>query len=259
MNNSPLSRHTMADYDFFAFISDIHGNIDALEAVLADMKRFPVRAILCLGDIIGYGPEPAACVDKVMEFCPLTVMGNHEAMLLMADRLPPEALGDKVGKPIQLALDQTSEAQQQWMRKLPLTADLDPITLCHASLNDPTSFHYIDGVEEAEANFTAQTTPVSFHGHTHVPVIWKEDGEIYSYRDGSEQPVRLHRDRRYAVNVGSVGQPRDCDSRAGYALYDYERRILLHRRVDYDVTKAQRRIQKAKLPTFNASRLAKGK
>lgn len=249
----------MEKYTYFALISDIHGNIDALEAVLEDMKKFPVRAVLCLGDIIGYGPEPAACLDKVMDLCVVTVMGNHEAMLVMADRLPSEALGDKVGKPIQLALEQTNQVQQQWMKNLPLTADLDPLTLCHASLNEPTAFHYLDGEEEAEANFIVQTTAISFHGHTHVPVIWKEDGEIFTYRDASEQPLRLHLERRYAVNVGSVGQPRDRDPRAGYALYDYEERVLLHRRVAYDVAKAQRRFRKAELPAFNARRLKEGK
>lgn len=249
----------MDDHAFFAIISDVHGNIDALEAVLEDMKRFPVQATLCLGDIIGYGPEPAACLDKVMELCTVTVLGNHEAMLLMADRLPPEALGDKVGKPIQLALDQTTEAQQQWMRNLPLTANLDPLTLCHASLNEPASFHYIDGVEEAEANFSAQTTSVSFHGHTHVPVLWKQDGEIFTYRDACEQPLHLRHDSCYAVNVGSVGQPRDRDPRAGYVLYDYEARVLLHRRVAYDVPKVQKRFGKAKLPAINSSRLKGGK
>lgn len=250
---------TKKDYAFFALVSDIHGNIDALDAVLADMKQFPIQAILCLGDVIGYGPESAACLDKVMDLCALTVMGNHEAMLLMGDRLPSEALGDKVGRPIQLALEQTSESHRQWIGNLPLTADLAPVSLCHASLNEPAAFHYIHGVEEAEANFSAQTTNVSFHGHTHVPVVWKEAGEIFTYRDISEQPIRLRPDQRYTVNVGSVGQPRDRDSRAGYVLYDYQARVLLHRRVAYDIARAQKRFRKAKLPAFNASRLKVGR
>lgn len=245
--------------NIFAIISDIHGNIDAFEAVLADIKNWPVSGIFCLGDIVGYGPEPAACVQRAMEVCVVSVIGNHEAMLFFADRFPPEELGAVVGDPLSLAFRQLGAEQMSWLRSLPLQADMDPITLSHASLNEPGSFNYIDIPEEAEAHFAVQKTFVSFQGHTHVPAIWEEKaGEVRCFTP-SENPVGLDAKNRYAVNVGSVGQPRDGDPRACYALYDYKNRLLVHRRVEYNINQAQARFKKAKLPAFNASRLKKGK
>jgi diadenosine tetraphosphatase ApaH/serine/threonine PP2A family protein phosphatase len=243
---------------FFAIISDIHANIDALEAVLADIEHWSVRGIFCLGDIVGYGPEPAACVQRVMDACVVSVFGNHEAMLFLADQFPPEELGASVGDPIALAFKQLGEEQMKWLRSLPISADMDPITLSHAALNDPGNLHYIHDAEEAKAHFAVQKTFVSFHGHTHVPAIWEEKGEKVLCFNPSENPVRLDEKNRYAVNVGSVGQPRDDDPRACYALYDYQNRLLLHRRVEYDIKCAQARFKKAKLPARNASRLKKG-
>ena len=245
---------------FFAIFSDIHANIDALDAVLADIRDFPVRGILCLGDIVGYGPEPAACVKRVMDLCSVTVLGNHEAMLLLADKILDEDWEVPVRKPLQIAKEQVSKSELGWLRDLPITVDLDPITLSHASLNDPTEFNYIYETTEVEAHFAAQTTFIGFNGHTHVPGIWEENPETFGVRclTPGDQPVRLDPLKRYCVNVGSVGQPRDGDSRASYALYDYEQHLLLMRRVKYDLKKAQARFKKAGLPAHNASRLGNG-
>lgn len=247
------------DASFFAVISDIHGNIDALDAVLSDIAQWPVRGVFCLGDIVGYGTESGACVQKVMEASSVSLIGNHEAMLFLAEQFPPEELGATVGDPLRLAYEQISDAQMRWLKSLPLVVDVEPITLCHASLNEPAAFHYIHVPNEAEAHFASQTTFVSFHGHTHVPAIWEErDGKVSCFKP-ADKPVRLDDDSRYAINVGSVGQPRDGDTRASYALYDHENHLLLHRRVEYDITKAQARFKKTRLPKFNASRLGKGK
>ncbi len=243
---------------FLALLSDIHSNTDALDAVLADLLDWPVAGILCLGDIVGYGPEPAACLNKVREVCSVTVIGNHEAMVLLAGEFPPEDLGANVGKPIALAVGQLDAEQKKWLRSLPIAADLDPVTLSHAALNDPGHFHYIHDKDEACAHFAVQKTFISFHGHTHVPVIWEEkNGKITCYAP-LDKPVRLDPGARYAVNVGSVGQPRDRNPRACYALYDFENRILLHRRVAYDIARAQKRFKEAGLPAQNARRLKKG-
>lgn len=245
---------------FFAIFSDIHANIDALEAVLEDIRDFPVRGMFCLGDIVGYGPEPAACVKQVMGHCSVSVLGNHEAMLLLADKILEEDWDEPVRKPLQIAKEQVSRSELGWLRDLPITVDLDPITLSHASLNEPPEFHYIYETTEAEAHFAAQSTFISFNGHTHVPGIWEENPDTFGVRGlaPGEKPVRLDASKRYTVNVGSVGQSRDGDPRASYALYDYEQRILLMRRVKYDIKRAQARFRKAGLPAHNTSRLAKG-
>lgn len=251
---------TTAKNSFFAIISDIHANIDALDAVLADIRDFPVRGILCLGDIVGYGPEPGACVQKVMDLCAVTVMGNHEAMLLLADKILDEDWDEPIRNPLRIAKEQVGNKELGWLKDLPITVDLDPITLSHASLNEPTDFNYIHKTTEAEAHFAAQGTFMSFNGHTHVPSIWEENPETFGVRclTPGGKPVRLDPSKRYSVNVGSVGQSRDGDPRSSYALYDYEQRLLLMRRVDYDIKKAQARFKKAGLPAHNATRLAEG-
>lgn len=254
------AKTTTPTHNFFALISDIHANLDALEAVLADLRDFPVRGILCLGDIVGYGPEPGACVRKVMDLCAVTVQGNHEAMLLLADKILEEDWDVPVRKPLQIAKEQISKAELGWLRDLPITVDLDPIALSHASLNEPPEFHYIHETTEAEAHFAAQSTFISFNGHTHIPGIWEENPETLGVRclTPGEKPILLDPSKRYTVNVGSVGQSRDGDPRASYALYDYEQRLLLMRRVSYDIGKARARFKKAGLPAHNAARLAKG-
>ena len=131
--------------------------------------------------------------------------------------------------------------------------------LSHASLNEPSHFHYIQETTEAEAHFAAQSTFISFNGHTHVPSIWEEHPKTFGIRclTPGEKLVRLDPSKRYTVNVGSVGQSRDGDPRASYALYDYEQHLLLMRRVNDDIKKAQARFKKSRLPAQNAIRLAK--
>lgn len=245
---------------FFAIFSDVHANIDALEAVLADIEQFPVKGIFCLGDTVGYGPEPAVCVQRVMDTCAITVLGNHEAMLFLTEKIPDEDWDISIRRPLQLANEQLNKAQKSWLHAQAITADVDPITLSHASLNEPAEFNYIKEETEAEAHFAAQTTFISFNGHTHVPLIWEENTETYACRPlkPSEKPTLLNAEKRYTVNVGSVGQPRDDDPRACYVLYDFEQRLLIYRRVAYDIPCAQARFKKAGLPAHNAFRLAKG-
>ena len=245
---------------FFAVVSDIHANIDALDAVMADILTFPIRGIFCLGDIVGYGPEPGECVRRVMDTCAVSVLGNHEAMLLLADKILDEDWDEPIRNPLRIAKEQVSMSELGWVRALPITADLDPITLSHASLDEPTHFHYVHETTEAEAHFAAQSTFISFNGHTHIPGIWEENPKTLGCRclTPSEKPVRLDAAKRYTVNVGSVGQSRDGDPRASYALYDYEQGLLLMRRVKYDIKKAQSRFMKACLPVHNSKRLAKG-
>jgi len=214
----------------------------------------------CLGDIVGYGPEPASCLQRNMDTCAVKVLGNHEAMLLIADKIIDEDWDISIQQPIQLANEQLTKAQKSWLRSTPLTADLDPVTLSHASLHKPPEFLYIDETAAAEAHFATQSTFISFNGHTHVPAVWESNPKTSARRclKPSDSPVRLDGKKRYSINVGSVGQPRDDDPRASYMLYDYEQHLLLHRRVPYDIARAQSRFKKAGLPAHKAKRIAKG-
>lgn len=243
-----------------AILSDIHANLEALQVVLTDMRSMEVETALCLGDTVGYGPDPAACLDLVAEHCVASILGNHEAMLLMLDEFPKGSYSEVVLDPLHLAHEQLSHKQLQHVGNLPLGIDLDTFQIIHSSHHQSSEFHYIDSHEAAADNFASQKQPVSFHGHTHVPAIWEkaESGKICCYAP-QHQPVHLDPARQYAINVGSVGQPRDRNSQASYAIYDPSTGTLLHRRLAYDIKKAQARFRSANLPKFNATRIAKGK
>jgi diadenosine tetraphosphatase ApaH/serine/threonine PP2A family protein phosphatase len=243
-----------------AILSDIHANVVALEAVLKDMETLEVSTALCLGDTVGYGPDAAECVKLVREQCVASIMGNHEAMLIVLEKLGTQDFGDKILPPLELAQAQLSRDQLDWVQQLPIGIDLDAFEVVHGSHHEPPEFHYITTPEEAADNFRSQKRPVSFHGHSHVPAVWEksETGKIRCFAP-EEAMVQLDPDRVYAVNVGSVGQPRDGDPRASYAIYDHGTGRLFHRRVDYDISKARKRFKAAGLATFNSSRLAKGK
>lgn len=241
-----------------AFISDIHGNLAALEAVFQDIERNKIETIVCLGDIIGYGPDPAACVKKVSERCLISVMGNHEAMLVYAglDRL--EGMPDGVVLPLRLASEQLSAEQFTWLQQMPLVAGLDPVTAVHGRLDDPEKFEYLFSQKDAEKNFEVQKNPVCVQGHSHVPVLWeKSERGTFCYSQALE-PVRLSSRSKYVVNVGSVGQPRDGNPEACYLIYDVSERGIHHRRIAYDIGVTQQKMREAGLPEGNARRIADG-
>jgi predicted phosphodiesterase len=255
---APSKAKPRAASRLFAFISDIHGNLDALEAVLTDIDQVGVDAIFCLGDIIGYGPEPAACVQLIMDRCTATVFGNHESFVYLAESWPLSDFPACIGQPIQLAINQMSPAQAEWLDQLPMCVEMGPLTLSHGSLHEPTEFTYLTAEHEVRPHFQAQTTFASFNGHSHIPCVWEESGEEILCFPPSDMPVRLDPSRRYSINVGSVGQPRDCDYRASYALYNIDTQVLLHRRVAYDLAKARARFAKAGIPKENAERIVLG-
>lgn len=243
-----------------AFISDVHSNLDALDAVLADIDSQGVGKIICLGDVVGYGAEPAACVRLVLQRCAATVLGNHETMLSILDSINDWELGATVRVPLLLAKQQLTEIELDTVCHLPLVADLIPIVAVHSSLHEPAAFHYIDDLDRAARNFTAQARwPICFHGHTHYPIIWERRGATTIMHPPAEHPIRLSADNKYAINAGSVGQPRDEDPRACYVIYDPDEHVLLFRRVPYDIQMARTRIVRAKLPANNGLRLILGR
>ena len=245
-----------------AIVSDVHANIDALGAVLTDITAQRCFSIFCLGDTIGYGPEPSACLQYMREFAPINLMGNHEAMYLATrpaweKHLDPDELGD-LWPPLELCHRQLGADDARWISELPLVVPVGEMELVHASLHEPPSFGYITDQTSAKEHFAQQTTRVSFFGHTHVPSIWQEKGKKITRRTPDNAPVTLDPDYRYAIGVGSVGQPRDGDPRACYVVYHPGSDRVEFRRVTYDIKKAQGRFRKAGLSKFDAERIAKG-
>ena len=258
---TPLNTGALSSTGGIAIISDIHSNIDALGAVLTDITNQRCFAIFCLGDTVGYGPEPAACVKLMREFAAISLMGNHEAMYLATrgarEKLGPQEFGD-LWPPVELCHRHLGADDAKWIAALPLVVPLADMTLVHGSLHEPQTFDYVVEKASAKQHFAKLETRASFYGHTHIPAIWQEKGKTIACYAPREGPIGLDPDCRYAIGVGSVGQPRDHDPRACYVIYQPASDRVEFRRVPYDITRAQARFAKAGLPGFDAERIARG-
>jgi diadenosine tetraphosphatase ApaH/serine/threonine PP2A family protein phosphatase len=238
----------------YAVLSDIHGNLEALHAVLDDVDG---RAddILCLGDIVGYGADPTACVDLIAARARAIVAGNNEYAVIGRLDLAWFKRDERA------AADWTRERLDTdcaaFLGALPLTAELHDATLVHASPRQPDEWDYLVSADDGLTAFEAFATRVCFVGHSHLPAAWSLGSSGPDYERG-EIDVSLDAGRRYIVNVGSVGQPRDHDPRAAYALWDVDARRVTIRRVPYDVRTARAKIEAAGLPRFLAERLSAG-
>lgn len=238
----------------YAVLSDIHGNLEALEAVLADAAS-RADSLLCLGDVVGYGADPAACVELVAERAQAITAGNHEhgvAGLLDLDWFNAYA---------RTAAEWTRERLDRdhlgFLAALPLMAEVGDATLVHASPRQPEEWDYLITAEDGFDAFGAFTTRLCFVGHSHVPGVWSLGSSGPEHLPGTVE-AGLEHGRRYLVNVGSVGQPRDRDPRAAYALWDIERGSVAIRRVPYDIGTAQKKILAGGLPRLLSDRLSWG-
>ena len=237
-----------------AVLGDIHANLDALEAVLADCRGQGVTEYLCTGDIVGYNARPHECLEIVRGLgCPV-VMGNHDHYVSSNQNL--DDFNPHAAAVIRWTRGQLSDEEIGFLRGLPFVVTKMGVTLVHATMDSPEAFGYVFDHLQAEAHFTHQVTPLCFHGHTHCPMIYeKQIGAVYRI---DAQDFSLPIGRKYFINVGSVGQPRDGDPRASYALYDPQARKVKFCRVEYDVEAAQAKIREAGLPERLAERLAVG-
>ena len=238
----------------YAILSDVHGNLEALRAVLADAAP-RADAVLCLGDTVGYGAEPAACVDLLGDRARAVVAGNHEHGV--AGLLDISWFNRWARAAAEWTREQLDDDHRAWLAALPLTHEVDEATLVHASPAQPDEWDYLVSAEDGWAAFPHFTTRWCFVGHSHVPGVWSLGS---SGPDHDRYVGLMHADagRRYIVNVGSVGQPRDHDPRAAYGLWDAEAGSVELRRVIYDVEAARRKIMAAGLPRFLADRLTAG-
>lgn len=239
----------------FAILGDIHSNIDALNVVLDDCRSQGVTDFLCTGDVVGYNACPHECLEIIRDLgCPV-VMGNHDHYVSSVQNL--EDFNPHAAAVIEWTREQLTEEEMNYLANLPFVKTTMGITLVHSTMDVPENFGYVFDHLQAEAHFTHQVTPLCFHGHTHCPMIYeKQLSAVYRI---DAQDFRLPIGRKYFVNVGSVGQPRDGDPRAAYAIYEPKSRALSFRRLDYDVAAAQERIRLAGLPERLAERLEVGR
>jgi diadenosine tetraphosphatase ApaH/serine/threonine PP2A family protein phosphatase len=238
----------------FAIFGDIHANLEALQAVFADAQEQGCAQFVCLGDVVGYGANPAECLDWVRDLgCPV-VRGNHDEGA--SDESSLEDLNPLAEAALRWTRGQLTMDQRQWLRDLKLVRQVRDFTAVHATLDSPGAWGYVTNRFDAMASFSYQFTAVCFYGHTHVPRIFEKTDAV---RAGRGFEVQIERGVKYFINVGSVGQPRDGDWRASYAVYDSEAQSISIRRVEYDLGTAQQKIRDAGLPALLADRLALGK
>ena len=238
----------------FAILGDIHANIDALNVVLDDCRAQGVTDFLCTGDVVGYNACPHECLDVVRGLgCPI-VMGNHDYYVSSQQNL--DDFNPHAAAVIEWTRRQLTEDELGFLNGLPFVTTKMGITLVHSTMDNPEGFGYVFDHLQAEAHFAHQVTPICFHGHTHCPMIYeKQIGAVYRI---DAQDFTIPIGRKYFINVGSVGQPRDGDPRAAYVLYDPKARTVRFRRLEYDVAAAQARVRLAGLPPRLAERLAVG-
>jgi len=240
-------------------LSDVHSNIEALDAVLADAAD-AYTASMCLGDIVGYGASPTEVIARLAALRPQwMIRGNHDrvcAGLTHAATFSPTAR-----TAIEWTRTQLTRDQLTWLAGLPtgpVTVD-ETTMMCHGAPQDE-DFYLLDSAD-ARLAFSAQSSPLCLHGHTHAQTVFRLSGHAVYDETPSRRPrwrVSLDRESRYLINPGSVGQPRDGDPRAAYAILDVAAGVIELRRVSYDVASAQRRILDAGLPASLARRLATG-
>jgi diadenosine tetraphosphatase ApaH/serine/threonine PP2A family protein phosphatase len=241
----------------YRIISDIHGNLEALEAVLADgPSDLP---IWCLGDIVGYGPNPNECIDLLRDLGVDCIVGNHDWAVM--NKVDVQDFNPDAQLAVLWTQEQLRPENMAYLEDLPLSLVKEQVTLVHGSPREPI-WEYILYPPIARLNFAYFTTPYCFVGHTHVPALFRfqvhEGQRVCEAEEPAGNGPQPLGEGRLIVNPGSVGQPRDGDSRASYVLLDVDELTLEYRRVTYDIAKVQRKMEKMNLPQRNILRLSYG-
>jgi diadenosine tetraphosphatase ApaH/serine/threonine PP2A family protein phosphatase len=234
-------------------ISDIHGNLEALNKVLEYIDKLEgEKRVVCLGDIVGYGPDPAECFKIVKSLTDNICLGNHEDAVLDTDY--DYQINRHARESIRWTRDILGEEIKDAIKKLPLQIEEDNVLYVHASPDDPMLWKYITNAGNAYSSLIEMKYSLCFVGHSHIP-------RVYAYqkteRDGKK--VVISKEGRTIVNVGSVGQPRDGSPMLSFAVFDDNNWDVEIIRLEYDYHKTMAKIEKANLPLFLAERLAIGK
>ena len=235
-------------------LADIHSNLEALDAIFADCG--PFDQIWCMGDVVGYGPDPVKCLEVLRSHDFRCVSGNHDAAV--AGVLGTDAFNDNAAWAAKWTTSQLGHDELQFLASLPLTLENGPFTMVHGSLREPL-WEYLISVESARASMELMQTNYCLVGHSHLPFICTEQpGDWPLFKEFPErEPVPMG-EERWVINPGGVGQPRDRDPRSSYAIYDSEQGVIERRRVAYDIAKIQRKMELAGFPDPLIRRLEYG-
>ena len=242
-----------------ALLSDIHGNREALSACLADAERRNAARYVFLGDLVGYGADPGWVVDRVADYCSrgaVALLGNHDA----AASGTPEVMNETAAEAIFWTEQQLSVTQRDFLKNLPLTFTEGDRLFVHASADAPAEFHYVLDTRCARRSIEATPAQQTFCGHVHVPALYNlsHTGKLFEFTPTAGVAIPLLASRRWLAVLGAVGQPRDRNPAACYAVLDTPRASLTYIRLPYDIDAAARKIRDAGLPRELAARLYEG-
>ena len=240
----------------WGIFSDVHSNLEALEAVVKAYKSEEIDIYLCLGDIVGYGANPVECIQETRDIAQIIIAGNHD--WAVAGLLSVEYFNDWARQAVLWTQQNIDLVDRNFLASLKLIYKNEDLVLVHGSLNQPEEFNYMTNVFEASRTFALMRKPVCFLGHTHSVGVFIQDKEgSIDYQ--SEVKLKIKEGYQYIVNVGSVGQPRDSNSKASFCIYDSEKQEVLIKRVSYDIKSAKAKIFACGLPPFLAARLSLGR
>jgi len=242
-----------------AIISDIHSNLEALEACCEHALQEGAEGFICLGDVTGYGADPGATVDLLMSLGNLSaVRGNHEEALFTDST---GGIKGSLRKTVKWTRSQLNQQQLQFLESLPYLIEKYGVTLVHASADHPRQWEYLGHGDTVEHCMEAANTNVTFIGHVHIPHVYYEanSGEVRELKPKEGVSIPLMANRRYVINVGSVGQPRDGDSAACFVMYDDKKREITFHRIVYNYVETARKILAANLSPSFAERLSHAK
>lgn len=230
-----------------AIISDIHGNLEALEKTLSVIRDHGADSVVCLGDIVGYGASPNAVIELIRSATPHVLLGNHDEAAIQIEKT--EYFNPYARIAAEWTHDELTDDNKGFIKKLPFTLEQEGILFVHSSPFQPEEWHYIITPADAGSNFDYFTQAVCFIGHSHIPDVFCDDN----------RSMEVVRGKKFLINVGSVGQPRDSDPRSSFGMFDTDSWTYQNIRTEYDVDKAAAKIRKAGLPKPLADRLFIGR
>lgn len=238
----------------YAILGDIHANLEALDVVIEDAGSRGAERYFSVGDVVGYGADPKACIERLRGLSCLPVMGNHDSAVI--GKTDDSYFNPYARSAVLWTQRILSPGEAAFLQGLPIVREEDEFTIVHSTLRDPENWDYILNLNDAYASFSFLRKGVCFVGHSHVPVIFSNQGSVIPFEKAE---FSLEDGDKYIVNAGSIGQPRDGIPDACYVIYDSARSVVEYRRIPYDVPRAQEKILSAGLPEILAARLEIGR
>lgn len=240
----------------YGIFSDVHANLEALDAVLDAYKKESIDTYLCVGDVIGYAANPKECIEKVKKTVSITIAGNHDWAAV--DLFPLDYFNPYAKEAIIWTSHILDETDKYFLESLKLVYKNKDLILVHGTLDKPADFNYMTDGYIAFQTFKMLDINICFIGHSHIAGVFikDKDNNIYYYQNNI---LEVKKENKYIVNVGSVGQPRDGNPKASYCIYDTTRREIQIKRISYDIEVARKKIISAGLPKFLGDRLLVGR